>query len=346
MSFTFRPATRDRIGLLFGVVGASGSGKTLSMLLLGQGIANGNGTMAVIDTEAGRAKHYANQFKFLHCDFEPPFEPKRYVEAVRASEGAGATVSMIDSVSHEWAGEGGCADMQAREAERMASDKNGQINYARLEAMTAPAWKRPKIEHKRMMARLVQTRSHLLFGLRAEEKVKFVKTKNDKGYDKTEIVPVGFQPICEKSFCFELSGFITLHPETPGVVRYDLPHKLNDDLQAIFPDGQLITRECGIRLREWAETGNDNRASEAELKINEGVRLLIEQIEDATAPEALAAILDNADVKRRREWLRGNRAHLSNGLEHAIEGANERTLTGGGSDIENDPELAGGVETV
>lgn len=345
MSFTFKPATRDRIGLLFGLAGASGSGKTYSGMLLGQGIANGSGTMAVIDTEAGRAKHYANQFKFLHCDFEPPFEPTRYVEAVRAAEGAGATVSLIDSMSHEWAGEGGCSDMQMREAERMAT-WDGVINYAKMEAMTGPAWKRPKLEHKRMMARLIQTRSHLIFCLRAEEKVKFVKTEVKKGTFKTEIVPVGFQPICEKGFMFETSGFVTLHPDTPGIVRYDMPHKLNDDLRVIFPNGQPITRQSGALLREWAETGNDNRASEAELKINEGVRLLIEQIEDATAPEALAEILDNADVKRRREWLKGNRTHLSNGLEHAIEGANERTLTGGSSDIENDPEFAGGVETV
>lgn len=327
MSFSFRPATRDRIGLLFGLAGASGSGKTYSGMLLGQGIANGAGKMYVIDTEAGRAKHYANIFKFMHGDFEPPFEPKRYVEAVRAAEADGANVTLIDSMSHEWAGEGGCSDMQAREAERMATDKDGNLNLWKVEAMTAPAWKRPKIEHKRMMARLIQSRTHLIFCLRAEEKVKFIKEKNAKGYEQTVIVPVGFQPICEKGFMFETSGFITLHPETPGIVRYDLPHKLNEDMRRIFPDGKPITREAGAQLREWAESGADNRADAAEQRIATGVRELIERIEDCSGGAAVAALLAEQGATQQRAWLKSNRPHLSAGLERAI--ADALFTTGG-----------------
>jgi hypothetical protein len=188
-------------------------------LRLAKGIANGTGVITVTDTEARRAKHYADKFDFLHADFEPPFEPRRYVEAIAAAEAAGGTVNLIDSMSHEWAGEGGCADMQAREAERMATGKDGKIALWKLEAMTAPAWKRPKIEHKRMMSRLIQSRSHLIFCLRAEEKTKFIKEKGEDGRERTIITPVGFQPVCEKGFMFEMAAFITLHPDTPGMVR-------------------------------------------------------------------------------------------------------------------------------
>ena len=164
MSFTLRPAVREKIGLLFGVAGASGSGKTFSALLLAKGIANGTGRIAVIDTEAGRALHYAPKsgakadaaagtFDFLHLDFQPPFTPERYIEAIRACEEAGATVIVIDSMSHEWAGEGGCADMQAAEAERMATNRStGKVDEWKIETMTAPAWKKPKQRHQRMMA--------------------------------------------------------------------------------------------------------------------------------------------------------------------------------------------------
>ena len=203
MSFTLRPAVREKIGLLFGVAGASGSGKTFSALTLARGIANGSGKIAVVDTEAGRSLHYApkpgvllaeqpNAFEFLHLDFQPPFTPERYIEAIQACEAAGATVIVIDSMSHEWNGEGGCADMQAVEAERMAGG-----NVARIEAMTAPAWKKPKMRHKRMMARLIQCRTHLIFCFRAEEKIKIVGGK---------VTPVGFMPICEKAMMFEMSG--------------------------------------------------------------------------------------------------------------------------------------------
>lgn len=332
MSFTFKPATRDRIGLLFGIAGASGSGKTYSALLLGQGIANGKGQLAVVDTEAGRAKHYANDFKFLHGDFSAPFSPKRYIEAVRASEEAGSTVTVIDSMSHEWAGEGGCSDMQAMEAERMATDKAGNVVAWKIEAMTMPAWKRPKIEHKRMMSRLVQTRTHLIFCLRAEEKIKVVKEKDNNGREKSVIVPIGFQPIQERSFMFETSGFITMHPDTPGLVRYDQPHKLNKDLQHIFRDGYPVTLESGNQLREWAETGADVRVSAEEQKIIDAVMSLIERLEDAPASDAVRAIVDDAATERRRAWLQANRPALSGQLEGAITVAEARTAVNADGD--------------
>lgn len=323
MSFTFTPATRDRIGLLIGVAGASGSGKTYSALLLARALA-GDAPIAVIDTEARRAKHYADKFKFLHGDFEPPFTPERYVEAVKAAEEAGAGVIVIDSASHEWAGEGGCADIQAAEAERMAKDKDGNVIAWKIEAMTAPAWKKPKIRHKRMMSRFVQSRSHLIFCLRADEKVKFVKEKDDRGRERTQIVPIGFQPICERGFMYEMTLSLTLHPETPGQVRYDLPHKLNDDLQGIFSDGALITEKTGATLREWAERGADNRLSAAEQKIADGVRDLIERIEDCGDNKALQALIGAPDTAKRREWLKANRPPLSDRLESSISDAVSR----------------------
>ena len=324
MTFTIRPAAREKIGLLFGIAGASGSGKTFSALKLAKGIANGTGKIAVIDTEAGRALHYAPRpgvpladqpgaFEFLHLDFQPPFTPERYIEAIRACEEAGATVIVIDSMSHEWAGEGGCSDMQAAEAERMAT-YDGKLNERRLEAMTAPAWKKPKQRHQRMMSRLIQTRTHLIFCLRAQEKIKIVKVVKD-GRERSEVVPQGFQPICEKSFMFELSGSMTLHPEQPGCARYDLPHKLNDDLRAIFPEDTRIGDEAGKRLRMWAETGADRPAAD---RVADGVRELIERIQDAADLDALRAITGNTAVIKQRTYLEKNRNDLAARVDDAV----------------------------
>ena len=273
MTFTIRPGVREKIGLLFGIAGASGSGKTFSALTLARGIANGTGRIAVIDTEAGRALHYAPKpgekadasrgtFDFLHLDFGPPFTPERYVEAIRACEDAGATVVVIDSMSHEWNGEGGCSDMAEEAAIAAATDREGNFQAWRLEAMTGPSWKKPKLRHKRMMARLIQTRTHLIFCLRAEEKVKFQKVPGKNGKEKTEIVPIGFQPICEKAFLFELSGSMCMHPDRPGRPDYALQHKLNDQLQAIFPPDRTVDAEAGKRLRDWAESGAERPAED------------------------------------------------------------------------------------
>jgi hypothetical protein len=52
MSFLFRPALRENVGLLMGLIGPSGGGKTFSAMRLAAGIA-GERRFAVIDTEAG-----------------------------------------------------------------------------------------------------------------------------------------------------------------------------------------------------------------------------------------------------------------------------------------------------
>ena len=323
MTFTLRPAVREKIGLLFAVAGPSGSGKTYSALLLAKGIANGTGRIAVIDTEAGRALHYAPKpgekadaergtFDFLHLDFPAPFTPERYIEAIKACEDAGATVIVIDSISHEWAGEGGCSDIQFAEATRMATNRSTKVvEEWRMDAMTAPAWKRPKLRHQRMMARLIQCRTHLIFCLRAQEKVKIVKKSDGKG---TEIVPIGFQPICEKAFMFEMSGSLLMAPALPGAPDYSLPHKLNDELQSIFPHSVRIGPEQGKRLRQWAETGEDRPAVDKAAAV---ARDLIERIEDADRA-GLEAITSDPQVIKQRAWLTERRPELADRVLHAV----------------------------
>lgn len=332
MVFTIRPAVREKIGLLFGIAGASGSGKTFSALTLAEGIKGTNGKIAVIDTEAGRALHYApmpgskadpanGTFEFMHLDFPPPFTPERYVEAIKAAEAAGATVIVIDSMSHEWDGEGGCSDMAEQAAIAAATDRNGVVQAWKVDAMTAPSWKKPKQLHKRMMAKLIQCRTHLIFCLRAQEKIKFEKVKDERtGREKNEIRQMGFMPVCEKSFMFELSGSMTMHPETPGEPRYDMQRKLNHDLQDIFPSGQKITVDTGERLRAWAETGADRPPADKEADTTDD---LIAAIQDASTLEALQRITASPNTKKWRSHLADNRPDLGDRVDAAVNAALE-----------------------
>ncbi|GBQ90001.1 AAA family ATPase [Gluconobacter albidus] len=327
MTFTIRPAVRSKIGLLFGIAGASGSGKTFSALTLAEGIKGKDGKIAVIDTEAGRALHYAPKpgdkanpakgtFEFLHLDFPAPFTPSRYVEAIKAAEDAGATVIVIDSMSHEWDGEGGCSDMAEQAAIAAATDRNGIVQAWKVDAMTAPSWKKPKQLHKRMMAKLIQTRTHLIFCLRAQEKIKFEKVRNEQtGKERNEIRQLGFMPICEKSFMFELSGSMTMHPETPGQPRYDLQRKLNHDLQQIFPHGEQITIEKGERLRCWADTGEDRPPVDQDAEDAAG---LIGYIQDAHNEERLQTITGSPKTVRFRKHLAENRPDLADRVTDAV----------------------------
>src|SRR5262249_42607776 len=98
MTIAFRPAVRENVNLLIGLIGASGGGKTFTAMRLAKGIA-GDKPFAVVDTEARRALHYADQFHFEHCDLKPPFSPTAYAEAIKAADDAKYPVILVDSAS-------------------------------------------------------------------------------------------------------------------------------------------------------------------------------------------------------------------------------------------------------
>src|SRR5689334_3112922 len=83
-TFTALPAKRTKVPLFIGLFGPSGCGKTMSALRIATGIAEvTGGDVYVVDTEAGRALHYADRFKFQHMPFEAPFGSLDYLQVVR-----------------------------------------------------------------------------------------------------------------------------------------------------------------------------------------------------------------------------------------------------------------------
>ena len=136
MTFSFKPATRENVALLIGLAGGTGSGKTYTAMRLAAGIA-GDKPFALIDTEAGRGKHYADQFRFDHGDLRAPFRPDAYAAAIKAADEAGYPVIVVDSMSHVWAGDGGVLDWQEEEFARMGS----------REAVKVASWIKPKMSH-------------------------------------------------------------------------------------------------------------------------------------------------------------------------------------------------------
>ena len=246
MPFEFRDAVRENVSLLIGLSGGTGSGKTYTALRLAKGIA-GDRPFAVIDTEAGRAKHYADQFAFKHGDLKPPFRPSAYSDAIAAADAAKFPVIVVDSMSHEWAGEGGILDWQEDELQRMAG-----TDYRKRESCKMAAWITPKMGHKQMVQKLLQVRAHLILCFRAEPKVEM-----QKGSDgRWEIVPKhtltglnGWVPIAEKNLPYELTASFLLMADKPGV---PLPIKLQQQHRDLFPLDQPITEASGVRLAAWA----------------------------------------------------------------------------------------------
>lgn len=250
MSFVFKPAKKGNVALLIGLAGGTGSGKTYSAMEIATGMSGGK-PFAVIDTENGRALHYADEFNFNHGKLEPPFTPGRYTDAIKAA--AGYPVVVVDSGSHIYAGEGGILDMQGEELQRMAGD-----DYRKRDSCLMASWIKPKMEHKKFVQQLLQQNSHVIFCMRAEPKVE-MKKQNGRLVVVPKESPVGAQgwiPICEKNLPFEMTLSFLLLSENPGV---PVPIKLQKQHLPIFDNHKQLNREQGELLIEWAgKSGKQN----------------------------------------------------------------------------------------
>lgn len=267
MSFEFKPATRENVSLLIGICGSSGSGKTFSALSLATGLAGPTGRVAGIDTEAGRMRHYADRFKFDHGDLRPPFSPERYVEAIQAADAAGYDVIVIDSLSHEWESDGGLQDMHDeildQQVERARKNHNGNWAFDEdktRERLSVGAWKEPKMRHKKFVSKLLQCRAHLVMCMRADEKMRIEKVKDERGREKTVIVQAKdlppeerWSPICERRFPYELTLSVVLTPQNPG---FPVPIKLQQQHRNAIRADQQIGEQSGRMLADWARGGS------------------------------------------------------------------------------------------
>src|ERR1051326_2527877 len=106
-----RKATRQKEKIRLGLSAVSGGGKTYSALLIAFGLCGDWNKITVIDTENNSADLYSHLGEYNVIPLPPPYNPERYIEAIHACEDAGMEVIIIDSISHEWEGEGGILNM-------------------------------------------------------------------------------------------------------------------------------------------------------------------------------------------------------------------------------------------
>lgn len=253
MSFDFRPSISEDINKapLIAIAGPTGCGKTESAMRLARGFCGPDKKFCIIDTEERRALYKKARYQpWDHLDLKAPFSTERYVEALDAARTAGYAAVIIDSWSHAWDGEGGASE-QAEDAIEAMVQKMGA---AKAEKLTPLAWKEPKRKIKRVVSRVaIRFPVLLIFCLRAEPKIKFVKEIVD-GRPKTSIIDAGFQPICEKSFMFDMLVACKMESYelngTPGLPIHI--KKLELELESVFLSGKQIDESTGARLAAWS----------------------------------------------------------------------------------------------
>ena len=249
MTITFKPAVRENVPLLIGLVGGTGSGKTYTAMRLASGMAEGK-PFVVIDTENGRARHYADKFRFDCGDLRAPFKPTNYLGAIKAADAAGYPVIVVDSASHMWSGEGGVLDWQENELDRMAGD-----DWKKREAVKMAAWIKPKLDQKEFTNGLLQIRAHLILCFRAEMKIEMERNAQGKMeiHAKKSLTGLdGWIPICDKNLPFELTTSLLFTADRPGIPQ---PIKLQEQHRALFPLDKQVNEESGKLIAAWAKGG-------------------------------------------------------------------------------------------
>lgn len=261
-TFEDKPAVRERVPLLVGLVGPSGSGKTYSGLRLATGIQRVvGGDIGVVDTEARRALHYADNFKFRHLEFKAPFGSLDYLEAVRHFTDKGVRTVLVDSMSHEHEGPGGYLDTHEREVERLIQSWSKPGRPATRDTVNFSAWQRPASDRRKLLNSLLQIPANFIFCFRAKEKLKIVQGEKPK--------PLGWMPIAGEEFVFEMTLNCLLYPASGGVPAWH-PEELGEKAMAklpaqfrgLFADSKPLSEETGEALARWAEGGAGVPASE------------------------------------------------------------------------------------
>jgi hypothetical protein len=342
--YTYKRAVRDKTAPLIMISGPPGVGKTYSALRLARGLVGSDGKIFLADTDNGRALFYAEEFTFEHLNLHEPFRPIVFENAALHAHRQGCDCLIIDNFMHEHVGPGGLLEWHQEINVRLATDKDGQVNFRRLEATKMLAWAEPKQSHKRMRERIYQINCPIILCCGAEKKIAMIETE-ENGRKKTVPTDIGLQPICGDDIPWAMTLSVMLEdPSRPGV-----PRPIKALLPAFKPIVSLdkpIDEETGARMAAWGrgekapassdpkgpssdagsanhpssestsdsqkqsvETTDENRQAD-DKRIEDGARRLADRFLGSADRAAHVALIDDQDVQNQLSFLRRNRKQL------------------------------------
>lgn len=245
----FVKAERKRAKLRLALTGPSGSGKTLSALMIADGI---GGSIAVIDTEHDSSSLYAgavriNSGEYLSPEFDvlnlaSPYTPEAYIEAIKTAESAGYATLIIDSITHEWSGVGGCLDMV------------DSIARAKYKGNSWSAWNDITPRHRALIDCILQSKMHIIVTMRS--KTETAQQQNDQG--KKTVVKLGMKAEQRDGFEYEMTIVLDLSHDGHFATA-------SKDRTCLFSglDPEVITNATGEKILNWLSSGKDTEGINA-----------------------------------------------------------------------------------
>lgn len=220
----FKKAVRQQAKLRLALSGPSGSGKTFGALKIAKGL---GGRIAVIDTERGSASLYSHLVDFDTLELNAPYTPERYIEALHAAEKAGYEIVIIDSITHEWNGSGGCLEI------------NDRIAAAKYKGNGWAAWNETTPRHRRFVDAILQSSAHI---------IATVRSKTDTVQEGGKVKKLGMKDEQRDGNEYEYTTVLNIihdgHYATAAKDRTEL-----------FTEPHTISEETGRRLKAWLVSG-------------------------------------------------------------------------------------------
>lgn len=221
-------AERHQVKVRLGLSGASGFGKTYSALLLAYGITNDWTKIAIIDTENGSASLYSHLGDYNTLTLDEPFAPERYIEAIETCEKSSIEVIIIDSISHEWSGKGGCLELHEQLGGKFQD------------------WARISPRHQAFIDKIIQSSCHIITTVR--RKVDYTMDSDMNG--KSKVVKHGTKEITREGFEYELTANFE-------IINDKHLAKASKDRTSLFMDKPefIINSATGKKLIDWCNKG-------------------------------------------------------------------------------------------
>lgn len=232
-------AQRQQVRLKIGLSGASGFGKTYSALLIAYGITQDWTKIAIIDTENKSASLYAHLGNYNVLELNAPNSPERYIEAIKYCENANMDVIIIDSISHEWQGKGGCLEIHEKLGGRFQD------------------WAKITPRHTAFIDAILQSKCHII--TTARRKIEYSLDTDQNG--KVKVTKVGTKEETRSGFEYELTVSFEL-------INDNHLAKASKDRTGLFMNKPefVINQSTGKKLIQWCSLVSKVEDVEKEIK--------------------------------------------------------------------------------
>jgi hypothetical protein len=252
-----RKATRQKAKIRLGLSAVSGGGKTYSAILIAKGLCGDLSKVAIIDTENNSADLYASLGDYNVLPLLAPYSPERYIEAIKTCEKEGMEVIIIDSITHEWDGKGGCLQIQ--------ESLGGKYQD----------WAKVTPRHQAFIDAILQSSCHVITTVRRKQDYEMSKDSNGK----IKVEKAGLKEVTREGFEYELTVNLELDTRHNAVA--------SKDRTGLFMDRPTFTpsEETGKIIKEWCENGED-----PQLKYKLDLETAIADLKKANTVEELSAV--------------------------------------------------------